>query len=128
MLMRLLPQGNLTINGRWRFHNREDILTSEQMLVEIVRGDNSNHLAWCYTDVNGYYSCGPFTNPGAARRQSRFLSYTSFVNNILVTVNPDWGTVGNAANAFDTSTLVQVFADGTRDIGSWQVNNGSNYE
>ncbi len=122
------PQGNLTINGRWRFHNREDILTSEQMLVEIVRGDNSNHLAWCYTDVNGYYSCGPFTNPGAAGVRSRFLSYTSFVNNILVTVNPDWGTVGNAANAFGTTTPVQVFADGTRDIGSWQVNNGSNYE
>jgi len=124
------PLGDLTITGRWRFYNRADNLIAEQMIVEIVRGDNSNHLAWCYTDVSGYYSCGPFTNPGAAGLRSRFLSYTGFspYSDILVTVNPDWGTTGNTDNAFGTTTSVQTFSDGTHDIGSWYVTNGASYE
>ena len=124
------PLGDLTITGRWRFYNRSDILDSEQFLVEIVRGDNSAHLAWCYTDVSGYYTCGPFANPGSAGVRSRFISYTSFnpYSDVLITVNPDWGTSNNVDNAYGTTTSVQTFSDGTHDIGSWNVNNGANYE
>ena len=121
--------GDLTITGRWRFYDRNDNLTSEQILVEIVRGDNSNWLASCYTDVNGYYSCGPFVNPGSVGVRSRFISYVAFsLSDVLVTVNPDWGTVGNASNAFGTTTPVKSYSDGTRDIGAYTVSNGSSYE
>lgn len=115
------PDGNLTITGRWRFYNRDGAVDSEQMIVEIVRGDNGNHLAWCYTDSSGYYTCGPFTNPGGVGVRSRYLSYTNFnpYNDILVTVNPDTGTTGNTANAFAFTTSVQSFSDGTHDIGAW---------
>lgn len=122
------PLGNLTITGRWRFYNRDGALDSEQMIVEIVRGDNSNHLAWCYTDAAGYYTCGPFTNPGGAGVRSRYLSYTNFnpYNDILVTVNPDSGTTGNTANAFAFTTSVQSFSDGTHDIGGWNTTSTNN--
>lgn len=115
------PDGNLTITGRWRFYGRDGAVDSEQMIVEIVRGDNGNHLAWCYTDASGYYTCGPFTNPGGVGVRSRYISYTNFnpYNDILVTVNPDTGTTGNTANAFAFTTSVQSFSDGTHDIGAW---------
>lgn len=122
------PEGLLTITGRWRFYNRDGDLDSEQMLVQIVRGDNGNQLASCYTDAAGYYTCGPFTNPGGVGVRSRYLSYTNFnpYNDILVTVNPDSGTAGTSANAFAFTTSVQSFADGTRDIGSWNTTNTNN--
>ncbi len=117
------PTGDLTITGRWRFYGREDTVESEQMVVEIVRGDNSGHLAWCYTGSDGYYTCGPFTNPGGVGVRSRYLSYTSFnpYGDILVTINPNSGTVGNTDNAYAFTTSVQVFSDGTHDIGVWNT-------
>jgi hypothetical protein len=122
------PLGNLTITGRWRFYNRDGALDSEQMIVEIVRGDNSAHLAWCFTDAAGYYTCGPFTNPGGAGVRSRYLSYTNFnpYGDILVTVNPDTGTAGTTANAFAFTTSVQSFPDGTYDIGGWNTTSTNN--
>jgi len=122
--------GELTITGRFRFHDRDDNLASEQFLVEVVRGDNSEHLAYCFSDISGYYTCGPFANPGSVGVRSRFLSYMQFSVNsdILVTVNPDWGTTGTVNNAFGTTTTVQSFTDGTQDIGSWNVTNGSDSE
>lgn len=122
------PLGNLTITGRWRFYNRDGVVDSEQMIVEIVRGDNGNHLAWCYTDAAGYYTCGPFTNPGGVGVRSRYLSYTNFnpYNDILVTVNPDTGTAGNTGNAFAFTTSVQSFSDGTHDIGAWSTGSSNN--
>jgi hypothetical protein len=122
------PLGNLTITGRWRFYNRDGVLDSEQMIIEIVRGDNGNHLAWCYTDAAGYYTCGPFTNPGGVGVRSRYLSYTNFnpYNDILVTVNPDTGTTGSTGNAFAFTTSVQSFADGTHDIGGWSTGSSNN--
>lgn len=122
------PLGNLTITGRWRFYNRDGDIDSEQMIVEIVRGDNSAHLAWCYTDAAGYYTCGPFTNPGGVGVRSRYLSYTNFnpYNDILVTVNPDTGTAGSTGNAFAFTSSVQSFPDGTSDIGAWSTGSSNN--
>lgn len=122
------PAGDLTITGRWRFVNRDGVSDSEQMLVEIVRGDNGSHLAWCFTDAAGYYTCGPFTNPGVVGVRSRFLSYTSFNPNpdVLVAVNPDVGTAGTTANAYAFVTPIQTFADGSHDIGAWLVPGDNN--
>jgi hypothetical protein len=121
--------GSLTITGRWRFHDRDDVKRSEQMLVEIVNGDDFSHLAWCYTDVDGYYSCGPFTNPGSDGVVSLWYSYVKFSGNRLLTVNPDWGTDASPYNAYYVMTHpAMTFSDGTQDIGSWYINNDNYYE
>jgi hypothetical protein len=121
--------GTLTVTGIWRFIDRGGSQTNEQMIVEIVRGDNNAHLAWCYTGLLGYYSCGPFTNPGSAGVRSRFLTYTSFnpYADVLVVVNPNVGTSGNTANAYAKTTDVRVFSDGTADFGTWVVNSSDTY-
>jgi len=121
--------GELTITGWWKFYDRNDNSASEQMLVEIVRGDNSEHLAFCYTDINGYYSCGSFSNPGSAGVRSRFLSYISFdpYNDVLATIN-DFGPNPDLAIVHATTTSVVIFPDGTHNIGTWHVVNGSSSE
>ena len=123
--------GALTVTGRWGYYDRDDDYTPAlEFIVELVRGDNGNHLDWCYTNTNGYYSCGPVTNPGAAGVRTVVHSYTNYNphGDRLVTVNPDWGTSNSVNNAFSVQTGVRVFGDGTHDIGSWVVINGSSYE
>jgi len=125
------PPGSLTVTGKWSYYDRDDVYTgAREMLVEVVRGDNGNHLAWCYTNLSGDYSCGPFTNPGGVGVRSWIHSYTSYNPNPdrLVVVNPDWGTSPSTDNTFITQTGISVFIDGTRSIGSWHVNNGASYE
>ena len=126
-----LPMGSLVVTGRWGYYDRDDNYSGAlEFLVELIRGDNGDHLAWCYTDISGYYSCGPVTNPGSAGVRTAMFSYTSYNPNpdLLVVINPDWGTVGGVDNAFGTQTGISVFSDGTHDIGSWVSSNGSSYE
>lgn len=123
--------GQLTVTGRWGYYDRADNYTPAlEFIVRLVRGDNGGHLAWCYTTVNGYYSCGPVTNPGAAGVRTLLYSYTNYnpYGDVLATVNPDWGTSNSVNNTFGTQTPVTVFSDGTHDIGSWVSSNGSTYE
>jgi len=126
------PQGNLTITGVWHYYDRNDNWASEEMLVEVVQGDNGNHLAWCYTGLDGSYSCGPFTNPGAVGVRSIWRSYIKYnpYFDILATENPDWSTAtpADVNAAYPVSTDVEVFSDGTHDIGSWYILNGNDYE
>lgn len=120
----------LTITGRWRFFDRNDNRTSTHLLVQIIRGDNNTVLASCYTDANGFYSCGPFTNPGSAGVRSRLLTFVTdtATGNTLVTVDPSVGTAGTVANAYRVTTEIRVFADGTRDIGAREIPNGDSVE
>jgi hypothetical protein len=123
----IISMGSLTVTGKWSYYDRDDnYVGADQMLVELVRGDNLNHLAWCYTNTSGDYSCGPVTNPGGVGVRTRMHSYTSFNPNPdkLVVVNPDWGTAANPDNAFKVITTTQVFSDGTHSIGSWNLGNG----
>ncbi|BAP54485.1 hypothetical protein THII_0188 [Thioploca ingrica] len=122
-------RGLLTITGRWRFYNRNDNLTSTYLLVQIVKNSDNTVLASCYTDMNGYYSCGPFNNPSVAVR-SQFITYAneSTTGNTLVTVNPDVGTTGTIANAYMSAGSASTFADGTHDIGSEVISNGNTNE
>jgi hypothetical protein len=125
------PTGSLVVTGRWGYYDRDDIYTgAREFLVELVQGDNYDHLAWCYTDLSGDYSCGPVTNPGSAGVRTIMYSFSSYnpYSDMLVVINPDWGTVGSVGNSFGTQTGVSVFSDGTHDIGSWNSTNGSTYE
>ena len=125
------PQGDLTVTGTWSYYDRNDVYTGAlEFLVELVRGDNYGHLAWCFTDLGGSYSCGPAANPGGVGVRTLVYSWSNYNPNpdTLAVVNPDWGTTNAIANTFRTQTGVVVFADGTHDIGGWYVLNGDAYE
>ena len=123
-------QGSLTVTGKWSYYDRDNSHVGVlEQLVEIVRGDNSAHLAWCYTNLSGDYSCGPFTNPGGVGVRSIIHSYASYNPNPdkLIVKNPDWaGTAPDASFRFQTG--ISIFADGTQSIGAWSVPNGNNNE
>lgn len=126
-----VPAGDLTVTGNWAYFDRDDnYVGALEMLVELVRGDNYGHLAWCFTDPSGNYACGPVTNPGGVGVRTLLHSWTNYNPNgdVLAVVNPDWGTSNAIANTFRTQTGVSVFPDGTHNIGSWFVLNGDNYE
>lgn len=121
--------GQLIITGRWGYWNRQDVFVgANRFLVELVRGDNGAHLAWCYTGANGYYSCGPVTNPGAAGIRTYFLSYVSYgpYNDVLNVAYPPCGV--GVWCAYFTSSDAYVLGDGTHNIGTWSVPNNNNIE
>jgi len=126
------PSGTLTVKGHWAYIDRNDDYTSAiESLVEIVRGDNRNHLAWCYTTNTGQYSCGPFSNPGSAGVRAIIYTFTRYnpYADVLAVVNPHVGTnPNNTRNLYSVQTGVTVFSDGTHDIGAWFVPDGSAYE
>jgi len=126
----LATAGQLTVTGHWGYDDRTGTyVPAREFLVEIVRGDNAAHLAYCYTDLNGFYSCGPFTNPGTAGVKSYMRSYASYTpySDVLAVVNPDYGTTNSVAFTFPTSSATKVLADGTQDIGSWKSPAGTDY-
>jgi hypothetical protein len=57
--------GTVTLTGRWRYADRSGVLRDlDQQLLEIRRGDGSalSPQAYCYTEVDGTYSCSfPYT-------------------------------------------------------------------
>ncbi len=121
----------LTVTGNWSYYDRNDnYVGALEFLVELVRGDNYGHLAWCFTDLGGTYSCGPVANPGGVGVRTVLHSWTNYNPNgdILTVVNPDWGTTNAIGNSFSTQTGVVVFSDGTHDIGAWYVFNNDAYE
>ncbi len=122
------PAGTLTITGRWAYYDRSGTFVgANQFLVELVQGDGT-HLTWCYTDVNGYYSCGPVTNPGSAGMRTYLRSYISYnpYSDVLQVVYSPCGT--GIFCTYPTQTGMYTFGDGTYDIGSWNVIQGNNYE
>jgi hypothetical protein len=112
--------GSLTIEGRWRFYGRNNSIESERMKVYIARGDNYRILSNCYTDENGYYSCGPFSNPGSVGVRSVFVTSVTFSQNqdTLRVINPD------TEREYAYTTPVKKFQDGTYNIGSYHVGKG----
>ncbi len=120
--------GDLTVTGTWQYHDRSNNhAIARDLLIEILRGDNENHLAWCWADFNGYYSCGPFTNPGSVGVKTRMYTYVSYdpYSDKLVVINPDSGTTPDIDNSYSaTSSSATVLSDGTRSIGTWTLNDG----
>ena len=126
-----LVPNSLTVTGNWAYYDRDDnYVGALEMLVELVRGDNGGHLAYCFTDLSGNYACGPVSNPGGVGVRTLLRSWTNYNPNgdILAVVNPDYGTTNAIGFTFPTQSGVVVFPDGTHDIGAWFVFNGSNYE
>ncbi|MBN1305662.1 MAG: pre-peptidase C-terminal domain-containing protein [Anaerolineales bacterium] len=123
------PPGALTVTGSWSYWDRDDnVVGALDMLIELVRGDNGDHLAYCFADFEGDYTCGPVTNPGAAGVKTVMISYANYspYNDMLIVINPDWGTTADLNNAYGaTQPSATVLADGTQNIGDWVYNNGA---
>lgn len=121
--------GDLTITGRFQFYDRNDNLASEQLGVQIVYDGTVNQFAYCVTDIDGYFTCGPFPH-GCDNFQARLLTYTNFApyNDKLVVINPDLPTPVWGYNIYGFKTDPFSFEDGTHDIGTWVVPNNSNNE
>lgn len=115
------PQGSLVVKGRWMFYNRNDSLVAQQdNLVQLVRGDNNSHLAFAYTNSSGYFTFPSVTNPGSAGVKVRVYTYVKWAPNSyeLMMVSPG----GNGwENTYWGETSRYVFADGTRDVGTWYM-------
>jgi hypothetical protein len=120
----------LTVTGRFRYYDRNDAAASKGgYLVQLYKDSDESHLAWCWTDTDGYYSCGPVENPGVEVR-TRMLSWAQYApyQDKLVVVNPDWGTTTDTANTFKMRSPAQTFTDGTHDMGARILANGNDYE
>ena len=119
--------GSLIVTGRWSYFDRDDnLIGAPFLLIELLKGDDSSHLAWCWADRYGYYTCPSITNPGSVGVRTRMMTYVSFnpYGDVLAVVNPDVGTTADPANTYKVITSAVVFTDGTHDIGSWNLGNG----
>lgn len=71
--------GTTTLTGRWSYLDRSGVQRNvDQQIIEIRRGDGSalNPRVYCYTAVDGTYSCS-FPHPGTTLRVW-VRSYTNF--------------------------------------------------
>ncbi|MBA3470411.1 MAG: hypothetical protein H0T53_12295 [Herpetosiphonaceae bacterium] len=115
------PDGTITINGTWNYHNRAGTVTPVKLLAELLDASN-NHLAWAYTGWDGSFS---FTvnNPGQFKvRAYTYYKHTSMVLRALRVI-PNGTDSGNKFGIpetyYVTSPALGPYADGVRNIGSW---------
>ena len=122
--------GDLTVTGTWNFFDRDDNLTriKEQEVHHLQRWQTGADLATCRTSTNGIFSCGPFPNPGSDGVRAMVGTRTQYNGpDLLMVRHADFsGTAFNVS--LRAQTAIVVFANGTHDIGAWQVNNGSGFE
>jgi hypothetical protein len=121
------PEGSLIVTGWWGYWDRDDnLIGAGEKLLQLVDG-NGNYLTWCWTNLDGSYTCPAVTNPGSVGVRTILYTYTSYwpYNDVLQVINPDWGSV---VQYTITQNYATVLPDGTQDIGSWYLLNGNNWE
>jgi hypothetical protein len=123
------PLGNLTVTGTFKYYNRKHALVgANQFALELLRADNGEWLAWCYTDTQGRFSCGPVTNPGSAGIKVYMFSYVAYTpyGDVLDVTRPSCGTSFSCTYAVTTKKF--VLKDGTHSIGTLSIPKGETYE
>lgn len=130
-------EGMLTVTGRWCYYDRDDTYKPmEWVFVELRRGDTDAVLTSTWvTDNNGQYTFPAITNPGTAGFRVRawcfhnntYSSDSKALRVVDVGAGRDDG--GNVYTiCYSIQTAVRTSADGTYDMGTWHVNNGSTNE
>lgn len=120
------PNGSLVVTGRWLYYNRANVqIPQDNYLVQLIRADNGAHLAWAYTNWNGYYTFPAVTNPYPVGIRVRVFSYVKYYpNNELMIVK----LTGNVwSDAYNGTTDAYVFTDGTHTIGTWSMTSPINW-
>jgi len=81
--------GTVTLIGKWRYADRSNIARDlDQQLIEIRNGDGSalSPPIYCFTDVNGSFSCS-ITQPGTTMR----VWVRSYMNFSILGKMTGWG-------------------------------------
>ena len=117
------PTGLVTVSGRWMGYNQADsYIPAYEQLTELVDGSNA-HLAWTYTDSSGYFTFPAVTNPGTV---SVKLMAETYYNRSGGTDHIWVRNAGGTIHAVQTATRNP--ADGSYNIGEWNVPNGGSNE
>lgn len=131
------PQGTVTVSGRWYYYDRDDVFRPmEWVLVELRRGDTDAVLASAMiTDNDGQYTFPAVANPGAAGFRVKawcfHLNTHSSDGKALRVVDVGTGRDdgGNVVSpCYSVQTAVRTSGDGTYDMGTWHIPNGSTNE
>jgi hypothetical protein len=112
--------GTLVVTGYWKFYDRNGVHTGQRdALMELLRGDNNDHLAWAYTNWSGEFTFPAVTNPGSAGVYVKCRTWTNYGSgNEISTITPG----GDAWNDCHwATTSIYVFADGTYSVGTWTI-------
>ncbi len=116
------PAGYLTVTGRWMYYDRYGTyVPAKKFIVQLYNATTGASLKYCYTDTNGYYSCGPVLNPGAQGFRTRIYSYVKYSPYLdVLRVTDGTGVAWSDTYAFRTSKYQNV-PNGTYDVGTWYV-------
>jgi|GEM_PF-4885955 len=117
----------VTISGRYRYRNREDTANVGfyHNLMRLVNSTSGDHLAWTYSDNDGYFTFPSVNNPGADGMRVRVYSVRFLGSQGYGVCNYDT-CVDNAAA--DTGTYEQYYyrqtqefttPDGNQNIGTY---------
>lgn len=122
--------GTVAVSGRYRFANRENnsLIGFNSNLLQIINATNGAHLAWTYSDSNGYYTFPAVSNPGNGGFRIRVYSVRFLGNDkgygVCVYSDCDDNAATNSAN-YDQFYMIEssiVSApDGNQNIGTFSV-------
>lgn len=93
--------------------------------MQLRRASDGAHLAFTYTDNNGNFSLGPVTNPGSAGIRVRIYTYVKYDSadptddELMIVLT---GSASSYLNTFNGETQTYIFADGTSNVGAWEIN------
>jgi hypothetical protein len=118
------PLGTVTVTGRWMYFDEANNYSPQfERRCELLNGSGT-HLAWDYTDSNGYFSFPAVTNPGSlyvAVRTETYYGRAGGTDHLWVR--------DDVGNIYSTNTPIQTgVPDGTYNIGQWTVPNGATHE
>jgi HYDIN/CFA65/VesB family protein len=123
--------GSITLTGTWQYGDRDGVARSiDQQVIEVRNGDGSalSSRVFCFTWIDGTYSCNLPTPPGTVRVWVR--SWTNFNvsggTNRLGVFSGTEVSNGCGSDSIDCSYPVQTpevsCSDGsTCDVGTWLV-------
>lgn len=118
------PAGLLTVTGKWYYYDRSDVATPiAWVYVELLRGSDNAFLAysWIY-DNDGTYTFPAVTNPGSAGFKVRVKTW---FNSTWAIDGDPIRVVNNSGNEYTADTSVRTSSDGTYNMGTTYIGNGS---
>ncbi|MCL5105639.1 MAG: tandem-95 repeat protein [Armatimonadetes bacterium] len=119
-----VPAGLLTVTGKWYYYDRSDIARPiSWVYVELLRASDNAVLTytWIY-DADGQYTFPAVANPGGAGFKVRMKAY--FNSTWACDGNP-LRVVDNSSNDYVAYTATRTSVDGTYNMGTTYIANGS---
>ena len=96
--------------------------------MELVRADNSDHLAWTYSDANEYFTFDPVTNPRATGMKVKVFSARFITGNIGYGACVYPACIDNAASNSSNKTDFYTRQTSMFSVGDGSQNIGTDYK